>query len=113
MKKTSFGIFAYMVVLATTQAANYLTVDFSTGFIDGNLVGQNGWLQTSTATTSPIQYNSSVGAAIIGNTGQDVYKAFTTQAPKTGGTSLMTRLDFKLTAVQATGDYFFSLSDPA
>jgi len=113
MKTTLFGIFAFMVVLTTSQAANYLTVDFSTGFIDGNLVGQNGWLQTSTATNNPIQYNSSVGAAIIGNTGQDVYKAFTTQAPKTDGTSLMTRLDFKLTAVQTTGDYFFNLSDPA
>lgn len=120
MKKAISGIFAFVVVCATSQAANYLTVDFSTGYVDGNLagigpnvVGQNGWAQTSTSSTTPIQYNSSLGAAVIGTSGQDVYKAFTTQAPKTDGTSLLTRLDFKLTAVQATGDYFFSLSDPA
>lgn len=113
MKKTLHGIFTLMIALTTSQAANYLTVDFSTGYTGGNLVGQNGWLQTSTTTTNPIQYNSSAGAVIIGNTGQDVYKAFTTQAPKTDGSSLLTRLDFKFTAVQATGDYFFNLSDPA
>lgn len=120
MKKALFGTFSFMVVVATSQAANYLTVDFSTGYVDGNLagltanaVGQNGWAQTSTAATTPIQYNSTLGAAVIGTSGQDIYKAFTTQAPKTDGTSLFARLDFKLTAVQATGDYFFHVSDPA
>ena len=109
-----------MVVLANSQAANYVTVDFSTGYVDGNLaglgpnvVGQNGWAQTSTSSTTPIQYNSTLGAAVIGTSGQDIYKAFTTQAQKTDGTSLFARLDFKLTAVQATGDYFFHVSDPA
>jgi len=108
-----------VVVLATSQAANYLTVDFSTGYVDGNLaglsanaVGQNGWAQTSSAATTPIQYNSTLGAAVIGTSGQDIYKAFTTQAPKTDGTSLFARLDFKITAVQAPGDYFFNVSDP-
>jgi hypothetical protein len=120
MKKTLHGIFTLMLALASSQAANYLTVDFSTGYVDGNLAGltentagQNGWKQTSTTATTPIQYNSSLGAAVIGTSGQDIYKAFTTQAPKTDGTSLLTRLDFKLTAVRATGDYFFNLSDPA
>lgn len=112
MKKTLFGTFALMVVLTTSQAANYLTDDFSTGYVTGNLVGQNGWTQTGTTATTPIQFNSSVGAVIVGNTGQDIYKVLTTQAPKTDGTSLFARLDFKLTAVQATGDYFFNLSDP-
>jgi hypothetical protein len=120
MKKTLHGIFTLMLALASSQAANYLTVDFSTGYVDGNLAGltentagQNGWKQTGTTATTPIQYNSSLGAAVIGTSGQDIYKAFTTQAPKTDGTSLLTRLDFKLTAVRATGDYFFNLSDPA
>jgi len=112
MKKTLFGTLAFMVVLTTSQAANYLTVDFSTGFTGGNLVGQNGWTQTGTAATTPIQFNSTLGAAVIGTSGQDIYKAFTTPAPKTDGTSLLARLDFKLTAVQATGDYFFHVSDP-
>jgi len=119
MKKTLFGTLAFMVVLTTSQAANYLTVDFSTGYVDGNLaglsanaVGQNGWAQTSSAATTPIQYNSTLGAAVIGTSGQDIYKAFTTQAPKTDGTSLFARLDFKITAVQAPGDYFFNVSDP-
>jgi hypothetical protein len=119
MKKTLHGIFTLMLALASSQAANYLTVDFSTGYVDGNLagltanaVGQNGWAQTSSAATTPIQYNSTLGAAVIGTSGQDIYKAFTTQAPKTDGTSLFARLDFKITAVQATGDYFFSVSDP-
>lgn len=120
MKHQLFKTIAFVGVLSTSQAANYLTVDFSTGYVDGNLagltanaVGQNGWAQTSTSATTPIQYNSTFGAAVLGTSGQDIYKAFTTQAPKTDGTSLFARLDFKLTAVQATGDYFFHVSDPA
>lgn len=116
MKKTSFGIFAYMVVLATSQAANYLTVDFGVGYTAGNLggltqntAGQNNWKQTSTSATTPIQINSS-GQAVIGATGQDVYKAFTTSFTRTDGSSLYVKSRFSLTGSTTTGDYIIHLS---
>ena len=120
MKLVVLGFLIVAFSVSTSKAANYLTVDFSTGYTDGNLagltanaVGQNGWAQTSTSATTPIQYSSTLGGAVINTSGQDIWKALTSAAPNTAGTSLFSRIDFKITAAQATGDYFFSVSDPA
>jgi len=93
------------------HSATFLYDDLTTGYVSGNLVGQNGWLQTGTTATSPIQY--STDKVIVGPTGQDIYKAFTTQVVKANVSTLYTRIDFSVVTAQATGDYFFSLSDPA
>lgn len=93
------------------HSAVFFYDDLVTNYVDGNIVGQNNWLQTSTATNSPIQY--STGKVIVGPTGQDVYKAFQTQVVKSTVTTLYTRIDITVAAAQNTGDYFFSLSDPA
>jgi len=119
MKKTLYGTLAFMIVLTTSQAANYLTVDFGVGYTAGNLAGitqntagQNDWKQTGTSATTPIQINSS-GQAVIGVTGQDVYKAFTTSFTRTDGNSLYLKSRFALTGSTTTGDYFMHLSPTA
>ena len=100
MKKTLHGIFTLIIALTTTQAANYITVDFSNGYTAGNLAGttqnvagQNDWKQTFTTATTPIQINAN-GQAVIGASGQDVYKAFTTAFTKSDGTSIFLRRSF-------------------
>jgi MYXO-CTERM domain-containing protein len=101
-----------------TNAAVYYSTNFGTGYTNGNLAGitqdaagQNGWKQTSTAATTPIQITN--GAAIIGTSGQDVYHAFDTTATATAGTTLYYSASMKVTAAQATGDYFLFVGDPA
>jgi hypothetical protein len=94
------------------SAATIVSVDFASGYTSGNLVGQQSWAQTSTVTTNPIQVAS--GTAVVGTSGQDVYKPFPGGAlTPVAGEWLTTRLDFTPTAAQAAGDYFFHVSDPA
>jgi hypothetical protein len=119
MKKTLHGIFTLMLALASSQAANYLTVDFATGYTAGNLAGitanaagQNDWKQTSSTATTPIQINANQ-QVVIGASGQDVYKAFTSAFTKSDGTSIFLRSRFALTGSTATGDYFMHLSPTA
>jgi hypothetical protein len=119
MKKTLHGIFTLMLALASSQAANYLTVDFATGYTAGNLAGitanaagQNDWKQTSSTATTPIQINANQ-QVVIGASGQDVYKAFTSAFTKSDGTSIFLRSRFALTGSTAAGDYFMHLSPTA
>jgi hypothetical protein len=119
MKKTLHGIFTLIIALTTTQAANYITVDFSNGYTAGNLAGttqnvagQNDWKQTFTTATTPIQINAN-GQAVIGASGQDVYKAFTTAFTKSDGTSIFLRSRFALTGSTTGGDYFMHLTPTA
>ena len=119
MKKALHGIFTLMLALASSQAANYLTVDFTTGYTAGNLAGttqnvagQNDWKQTSTTATTPIQINANQ-QVVIGASGQDVYKAFTSAFTKSDGTSFFLRSRFALTGSTTTGDYFMHLSPTA
>jgi hypothetical protein len=119
MKKTLHGISTLMIALATSQAANYLTVDFATGYTPGNLAGitanaagQNDWKQTGGTATTPIQINAN-GQAVIGSSGQDVYKAFTTALTKSDGTSIFLKTRFALTGSTTSGDYFMHLSPTA
>jgi len=109
MKKLITTLLALVAI--NLNAATYLIDDFSTGYVNGNLVGQNGWTQTSTASNNPIQYQD--GKAIINTTGQDVWKALTSQVVKTSGNTLYTRVDLKIASAFVNGDYFLNLSDPA
>ena len=120
MKKTFHGMLTLMLALASSHAANYLTVDFATGYTAGSLAGitganaagQNDWKQTSTSTTTPIQINANQ-QVVIGASGQDVYKAFTSAFTKSDGTSIFLRSRFALTGSTTTGDYFMHLSPTA
>jgi hypothetical protein len=87
--------------------------NFGTGYTNGNLVGQNGWTQTSTASNNPLQI-SNTNTAAIGTTGQDAWNAFgtvITNANHVGG-YVLTTIDLTLNTAQAAGDYFFHLSSP-
>lgn len=100
-----------LTITSNINAATFFVDTLSSNYIDGNLVGQNGWTQTSTTTTNPIQY--ATDKVVVGSTGQDVWKSFQTQVVKANVSTLYTRIDFSVFNAQATGDYFFSLSDPA
>ena len=88
LKRKSFIPQATMKKLFTTLSAFVLTAlaahaqtvvfsnDFGTGYTNGNLVGQNGWTQTSTASNNPIQILNN--QAVLGTSGQDIWKALDT-----------------------------------
>jgi hypothetical protein len=99
------------IITTNLNAATFLYDDLTTNYVDGNLVGQNGWTQTATASNNPIQYFS--GKVVVGSTGQDTWKSLTTQITKANVSTVYTRIDMSVVNAQATGDYFFSLSDPA
>jgi hypothetical protein len=100
-----------LIITSNINGATFFVDTLSSNYIDGNLVGQNGWNQTSTTATNPIQY--ATDKVVVGPTGQDVWKSFQTQAVKANVSTLYTRIDFSVVNAQTTGDYFFSLSDPA
>lgn len=110
MKKLMVLILIGLINL-NLNAATFLYDNLTTGYVDGNLVGQNGWTQTATASNNPIQYFS--GKVVVGSTGQDTWKSLTTQITKANVSTVYTRIDMSVVNAQATGDYLFNLSDPA
>lgn len=99
--------------LAPASAQVVFSNDFASGFTNGNLIGQNGWTQTGTATNVPLTVSGGVAVLPSGATGQDGWNAFTTPVATTAGDYLLTTIVFTLTnAANATGDYFFHLSSP-
>lgn len=100
-----------IAITSNINAGTFFVDTLNTNYIDANLVGQNGWNQTSTASNNPVQYSN--GKIVVNSTGQDVWKSFQTQAVKANVSTLYTRIDFSVVNAQATGDYFFNLSDPA
>ena len=113
MKKAILTLFT---IAATALAAHAQTMVFSnnfgTGYTNGNLVGQSGWTQTSTATNNPIQILNN--QAVLGTSGQDIWKAFDTPVVLSNnlGGYLLTTAVFSINSAQAAGDYFFHLSSP-
>lgn len=111
----NFIVIKAFLALALTSclanAATFFVDDLSTNLVDGNLAGQNGWAQTSTASNNPIQYIGN--KVVVGPTGQDIWKSFSAQVVKANVSTIYSRIDFSVVTAQAAGDYFFSLSDPA
>jgi len=102
-------------ICSTTQAqTTVFSNDFSTGYTDGNLVGQNGWSQTGTTTTVAQTVSNGVVVLPSGATGQDTWNAFSSVVDSTiSGDYLLSTIRFTLTnAANTTGDYFFHLSSP-
>ena len=109
-----------MIAASAANAAVYYSTNFGTGYVNGNLAGvaatansegQNGWKQVSTVNTTPIQVGG--GAALVGTSGQDVWRAFDSSATATAGTTLYVSASIKVTAAQSGGDYFMFVGDPA
>ncbi len=108
---TLLGLTAALAVQASAQTVVFSN-NFATGYTNGNLVGQNGWTLTGSATNNPLQITNS--RAVIGTSGQDAWNAFSTvltNADYVGGYAL-TKISLSLDSAQATGDYFFHLSSP-
>jgi hypothetical protein len=115
MKKSIFGICAAALTSSICFAQAVLTDNFDS-YTPGALVGQGGWTQTSTTETNAIQVVTQSGpddAVVLGTSGQDAYKAFTSAVSHTDGFSLQTEFDLIVTDADATGDYFLHLSSPA
>lgn len=96
------GVAANFLGVSSSFGATLFSDDFS--YSNGNLVGQGGWLQTSTTATSPIQVSN--GAAVLGTSGQDIYAPLVSSLSLSAGTSFYYGLTINVSAAQATGDHF-------
>ena len=109
------GVTASVFVPVLHAQTTVFSSDFSTGYTNGNLVGQNGWSQTSTNIQTVFQTVSN-GVVVLpsGAAGQDTWNAFSSAVSTTNaGNYLLTTINFSLTnAANTTGDYFFHLSSP-
>ncbi len=98
---------------ASTAFAAIVSSDFST-FTNGNLVGQNGWAQFSTSSTSPIQVAGGkatwTGGAIVDN--QDAYLPLGTiiTQPASGTTFVYVALQLSVASAGAAPSYFAALN---
>jgi hypothetical protein len=113
MKLPTALLSSALLTLSLLQAqTTVFNTTFSSGYTNGNLLGQNGWTQTSTTTNNPLQVTS--GQAVIGTSGQDAWNAFgpfVTNANYVGG-YLQTTISLSLNSAQPPGDFFFHLSSP-
>jgi hypothetical protein len=113
MKVAVFSCLALVCLAAPASATIVLSDDFSAanGGLSGTTpdVSTGNWTATAAAAT-PIQISGQKAA--IGSSGQDEYAAFSSSVPHTNGNAIFSGLTINLSAVQATGDYFFHLSDP-
>jgi hypothetical protein len=91
------------LLLATVGAR--ATVLFSDDFTypNGDLVGNDGWVQTGTTTTTPVQI--AAGKVVLA-TGQDVQNALTTPYSLVDGTPFYIGLTIDVQTAAAAGDYF-------
>jgi len=98
---------------ATSSYADTFLSDNFDSYPNGALVGQGGWLQTSTINTNPIQVSG--GAVVMGTAGgQDVYDPFATTISMTLADQVVTStMDITVASAKSGGDYFFHLSNPA
>jgi trimeric autotransporter adhesin len=97
---------------STTHAAVVFSDDFDSYTTGTNLAGQGGWTATTVAAT-PIQVAGATDKfAQVNTSGQDDFKVFTSGVSRVDGEDLLTSVEVTLSAAQATGDYFFHVSDP-
>ena len=102
-----WGLAALTVGVGVDAGATVLySSDFS-GASNGNLAGQQGFNQTGTTTTNPIQVNG--GVVSLGTSGQDVSAPLASSV--TAGTSAYISTLVNVSAAQATGDYFVHLAN--
>ena len=105
--------------LTTNQVFN---VNFADGgYTNGRIVETNlgiyqgDWQQTSTASTNgPFITNNNQAVLPSGASGQDIWKAFTSNTivvrTNNFGGYLQTKINFSITSATTNGDYFFHLS---
>lgn len=113
MKKIllTLSVIAVTALAASAQTTVY-TTDFGTGYTNGNLVGQNGWVQTGTTATAPIQVSSGLAVLPYLTGGQDIWAPITSTISNTAGNYMLTSVNLSVTNATLAGDYFFNLSSP-
>jgi MYXO-CTERM domain-containing protein len=110
-----FATASALLVAAASSASVIVSADFST-YADGNLVGQNGWVQYNTQTANPLTVSGGrVTWAGNGNTSsnnQDAILAFAEQItqPLTGSTILNFDILLSVASAGASGSYFAALN---
>jgi autotransporter-associated beta strand protein len=105
-KRTRVKIFRPLLIggvglifgVSISRAATAASVDFSSGYTTGNLVGQNGWATYGTNTAGPIQVSPG-GAALAGtNTPQSAFKQYTPYQFAEAGGRVFIRFDMNVTS---------------
>lgn len=105
-------VFASLTLFGDCCRANtILSVDFST-YADGNLVGQNGWVQYLSQTTAPIQVQSGAvswaGGSTVNN--QDAMLGFASQIAQPTSGAMVYDLDMRMqvTSAPASNPSYFA-----
>jgi MYXO-CTERM domain-containing protein len=105
---------------AMAQGAALYSTDFTAaqGYSTGSIVGQSGWLQTSTGTiTNPPAVTVTdtpdpvVSTVSLGTSGTDVNHLYDGGATVSSGNSIFVTTAVTFTAAQANGDYFLHLGN--
>ncbi len=112
MKSMIAAVAALAGIASVANAALLYSTDFNAPtYSDGALIGQDGWVLTS-STTNPLAVSNAGtnGTVDLTTTGQDVRRAFTAVAP-VDGESIFFSATFTMTAAQANGDYFIHLGN--
>ena len=117
MKKYLLVCVSILGGVSASFAAPAFSENFNS-YVNGNLagttqneLGQGPWAQNNVSSTTPIQVSN--GRALLGTSGQDVYAAFSSAVANPDGTSFYYALTLNVISAQATGDYFFHVSNPA
>jgi hypothetical protein len=115
-KSVMFLAFAAGMLMAVPQlsyAETIVSADFST-YDNGDLVGQNGWIQFGTVSSSPIQVNEGVvswpGGRTVSN--QDAMLPFASQITQPDSGSIILNYDILMSVATAGGNpsYFAALT---
>lgn len=105
------GLLACAAPLAT--ATNFATIDFAAGYADGNLAGQNGWIQTGTSNIAgPVQ----VAAGAVTLKGQMKLPQSTAKDVKinlSNPTTIFVNLNLTVTKAHSAGQGVFALQTVA
>lgn len=105
MKSMIAAVAALAGIASVANAALVYSTDFNAPtYSAGALVGQDGWLQTGTVVTNPLQVG---GGAVAMTTGQDANRPFA----GVNTDSIFLSATFTLTTASAAGDYFIHLGD--
>lgn len=105
MKSMIAAVAALAGIASVANAALVYTTDFNAPtYSAGALVGQDGWLQTGTVVTNPLQV---AGGAVAMTTGQDANRPFA----GVNTDSIFLSATFTLTTASSAGDYFIHLGD--
>jgi hypothetical protein len=93
-----------LVALSPALHAEINLSETFSSYTNGDLAGQGSWTQTGGTTNAPVQVNN--GVAVLGATGQDIYKPLTSGLTLADGGSFYIGATINVATAAAGGDYF-------